>query len=264
MPRRHGDLSDPPVAICRVCAPERLTIEESAGRAGDLSYDAYSSYYAEKVTAKAVQVGCTSGKADYHAYREIPIIAQARACSKSLLGVKGCNPAGAPKIPVVETTIATVHQAFLSGELTCTELVEAYLQVDSCSRWSRLYTVVRRVQSLLQPPCLCMCLHSLRHVVVIVSREEQASKLQMWLQRITAYNSYINAVSIVNPDALTEAATMDTSLQAYIANGTALPSLFCVPIIAKVRLHSPITVAMQLGAPSHSLCTSACRTIMTW
>ena len=41
-------------------------------------------------------------------------------------------------MPVVETTIATVHQAFLSGELTCTELVEAYLQVDSCSRCSQL------------------------------------------------------------------------------------------------------------------------------
>ena len=41
-------------------------------------------------------------------------------------------------MPVVETTIATVHQAFLSGELTCTELVEAYLQVDSCSRCSQM------------------------------------------------------------------------------------------------------------------------------
>ena len=65
------------------------------------------------------------------------------------------------------------------------------------------------------------------------------------MQRITAYNSFINAVSIVNPDALTEAATLDTSLQAYIANGTALPYLFCVPIIAKVRLHSPILLTQR-------------------
>ena len=103
---------------------------------------------------------------------------------------------------------------------------------------------------------------------MIGSHEEQTLKLQMWLQRITAYNSYINAVSIVNPDALTEAATMDTSLQAYIANGTALPYLFCVPMIAKVRLHSPISPTQHSRElpviNSHSLCTSACRTIMTW
>lgn len=54
------------------------------------------------------------------------------------------------------------------------------------------------------------------------------------IQRISAYNKIINAVSYLNPDVVSEAAAKDTELQTYIANKIALPYLFCVPIIFKV------------------------------
>ena len=56
------------------------------------------------------------------------------------------------------------------------------------------------------------------------------------LQRITAYNPQLNAISFINPNLVNDATQKDTALKAYIANGTALPSLFCVPIIAKVSV----------------------------
>ena len=36
---------------------------------------------------------------------------------------------GAPKLPVVEATISKVHSAFQAKQLTCTQLVQAYVQV---------------------------------------------------------------------------------------------------------------------------------------
>ncbi len=54
------------------------------------------------------------------------------------------------------------------------------------------------------------------------------------MQRISAYDDIINAVSFINPNLVTEAAAMDEMLQGYKAAGTPLPYLFCVPIIFKV------------------------------
>ena len=53
------------------------------------------------------------------------------------------------------------------------------------------------------------------------------------VQRISAYDRLTNAVREVVPDVMNTAASMDVMLAAYNANGTALPLLFCVPILIK-------------------------------
>ena len=53
------------------------------------------------------------------------------------------------------------------------------------------------------------------------------------LQRISAYDRLTNAVRVVIPDVMNTAAAMDAELEAYVANGTDLPLLFCVPILVK-------------------------------
>ena len=53
------------------------------------------------------------------------------------------------------------------------------------------------------------------------------------LQRISAYDRLTNAVREIVPDVMNTAASMDVMLAAYNANGTALPMLFCVPILIK-------------------------------
>ena len=53
------------------------------------------------------------------------------------------------------------------------------------------------------------------------------------MQRISAYDRLTNAVREVVPDVMNTAASMDVKLAAYNANGTALPLLFCVPILIK-------------------------------
>lgn len=53
------------------------------------------------------------------------------------------------------------------------------------------------------------------------------------LQRISAYDRLTNAVRLVVPDVMNTAASMDAQLEMYMANGTALPYLFCVPILIK-------------------------------
>ena len=52
-------------------------------------------------------------------------------------------------------------------------------------------------------------------------------------QRISAYDRLTNAVRLVIPDVMNTAAAMDAQLEAYVANGTDLPLLFCVPILVK-------------------------------
>ncbi|KAL0042039.1 hypothetical protein WJX77_001435 [Trebouxia sp. C0004] len=54
-----------------------------------------------------------------------------------------------------------------------------------------------------------------------------------YIQRISAYDRLTNAVREVVPDVMNTAASMDVMLAAYNANGTALPLLFCVPILIK-------------------------------
>ncbi|DBA94745.1 TPA: hypothetical protein ACH3X1_002294 [Trebouxia sp. C0004] len=51
--------------------------------------------------------------------------------------------------------------------------------------------------------------------------------------RISAYDRLTNAVREIVPDVMNTAASMDAMLAAYNANGTALPLLFCVPILIK-------------------------------
>jgi len=53
------------------------------------------------------------------------------------------------------------------------------------------------------------------------------------VQRISAYDRLTNAVREVVPDVMNTAASMDVVLATYNANGTALPLLFCVPILIK-------------------------------
>ena len=53
------------------------------------------------------------------------------------------------------------------------------------------------------------------------------------MQRVSAYDKLTNAVRVVVPDVMNTAAAMDETLAMYRANGTALPLLFCVPIIPK-------------------------------
>lgn len=53
------------------------------------------------------------------------------------------------------------------------------------------------------------------------------------LQRISAYDRLTNAVRVVIPDVMSTAAAMDAQLEAYVANTTDLPLLFCVPILLK-------------------------------
>ena len=57
--------------------------------------------------------------------------------------------------------------------------------------------------------------------------------MALFLQRISAYDRLTNAVREVVPDVMNTAATMDVMLAAFNANGTALPLLFCVPILIK-------------------------------
>ncbi|KAA6414342.1 MAG: hypothetical protein FRX49_13713, partial [Trebouxia sp. A1-2] len=51
--------------------------------------------------------------------------------------------------------------------------------------------------------------------------------------RISAYDRLTNAVREIVTDVMNTAASMDVMLAAYNANGTALPLLFCVPILIK-------------------------------
>ena len=53
------------------------------------------------------------------------------------------------------------------------------------------------------------------------------------VQRISAYDRITNAVREIVPDVMNTAAAMDAELEVYVANGTALPYLFCVPILVK-------------------------------
>lgn len=53
------------------------------------------------------------------------------------------------------------------------------------------------------------------------------------LQRISAYDRLTNAVREIVPDIMNTAANMDVQLATMLANGTALPLLFCVPILVK-------------------------------
>ncbi|KAK9832701.1 hypothetical protein WJX81_001352 [Elliptochloris bilobata] len=46
----------------------------------------------------------------------------------TVAGVRGLCQVGAPRWPVVEATIAGMHQAMLEGKLNCTDLVQAYMQ----------------------------------------------------------------------------------------------------------------------------------------
>lgn len=62
---------------------------------GGLEYVTYSSYWASRITAQAIQTSCSSG---------------------------------APPFPITELTITAAHEAFLNGSLTCSQLVAAYVQ----------------------------------------------------------------------------------------------------------------------------------------
>ena len=53
------------------------------------------------------------------------------------------------------------------------------------------------------------------------------------MQIISAYDRLTNAVRQIVPDVMNTAAAMDAELEMYMANGTALPLLFCVPILVK-------------------------------
>jgi len=57
--------------------------------------------------------------------------------------------------------------------------------------------------------------------------------MALFLQRISAYDRLTNAVREIVPDVMNTAASKDAMLAAYNANGTALPLLFCVPILLK-------------------------------
>lgn len=54
-----------------------------------------------------------------------------------------------------------------------------------------------------------------------------------YMQRISAYDRLTNAVRQIVPDVMNTAAAMDVELEMYMANGTTLPLLFCVPILVK-------------------------------
>ena len=53
------------------------------------------------------------------------------------------------------------------------------------------------------------------------------------LQRMSAYDSQINAIREVNPDIMAEAASMDAMLPAYQSGAEEMPLLFCVPMLIK-------------------------------
>ena len=72
------------------------------------------------------------------------------------------------------------------------------------------------------------CQHAIWHKTCLVINN-------VWcdLQRISAYDRLTNAVRVVIPDVMSTAAAMDTQLEAFVANGTDLPLLFCVPLLIK-------------------------------
>jgi Asp-tRNA(Asn)/Glu-tRNA(Gln) amidotransferase A subunit family amidase len=95
-----------------------------------------------------------------------------------LLGIASCSTDDAePPFRFVEATIAEAHQAILTGQLTCAEIIEGYLR------------------------------------------------------RIATYDesSGMNAIIFTNPAAVQEA----TKIDQRVAAGSALGSLFCVPILLK-------------------------------
>ena len=73
------------------------------------------------------------------------------------------------------------------------------------------------------------------HSLQFVKHQQSFECWHVLLQRISAYDTIINAVSYINPDLISEAAQMDLELQSYKASGQPLPYLFCVPIIFKVH-----------------------------
>ncbi|KAK9904758.1 hypothetical protein WJX75_001986 [Coccomyxa subellipsoidea] len=46
----------------------------------------------------------------------------------TVAGVAGLCQSGAPVFPVVEATISSVHEAFVDGKMSCSQLVQAYVQ----------------------------------------------------------------------------------------------------------------------------------------
>ena len=127
---------------------------------------------------------------------------------------------------ITEITIAEVHEAFLTGALNCSQLVQAYIQVMSRPTYLYNQNALMHALIILRVPALV----AIRHFMYC---------LQNWrlLQRITAFDKgVLQSVIALNPTAVSEAAGMDEQLTAYIANGTTvdgLPSLFCIPILVK-------------------------------
>lgn len=80
-------------------------------------------------------------------------------------------------------------------------------------------------------------------------------------QRISAYDRLTNAVRLVIPDVMNTAAAMDAQLEAYVANGTDLPLLFCVPILLKDNYDALDGEAHDCQNPSYFCCTTCLKQV---
>jgi hypothetical protein len=131
----YTDISEP----CRVCA--RLVAQWYTFFARRDRKQTKRGYFSRTIRQPGL---ATAGQASY-ASGEEPLqsnytteavtISQLLGSCQAATGCRlggGCQRA-ADSFPVVETTIQTVHAAFLAGDLTCTQLVQAYVQVNAAT-----------------------------------------------------------------------------------------------------------------------------------
>ena len=171
----------------------------------------------------------------------------------------------------------------MSGDLTCSQLVSSYIQVRPSTQLRPLSSKkqnasvavlnVRQMHSSLVhvqlcirvPACqacecaaACTCVHSrwtfCRSAVDVMTDKGCCC----FPQRISAYDRLTNAVRVVIPDVMNTAAAMDAQLEAYVANGTDLPLLFCVPILLKDNYDALDGEAHDCQNPSYFCYTSKC------
>ncbi|KAK9829780.1 hypothetical protein WJX72_007874 [[Myrmecia] bisecta] len=73
------------------------------------------------------------------------------------------------------------------------------------------------------------------HAAMLAGNLTCSQLVKGYLQRISAYDkiTMLNSVQSIDPNIEAVAAAKDAELTGYLANGTALPPLFCVPILFK-------------------------------
>lgn len=76
--------------------------------------------------------------------------------------------------------------------------------------------------------CVLLCMQAMLNGTITCT-----DLVQIYLQRIQAINPIINAVRLINPSLMSDAAEKDVELADAKAIGASLPILFCVPVLVK-------------------------------